>query len=66
MGGKWQNWTFLWPLEPLLVSGSIIAPFLLNRRGTGGLWLTRRSGKILLILAGIVFIVSLAVGILTK
>lgn len=66
LSGKWQNWTFLWPLEPLLVAGSIIAPFLLNRRGTGGLWLTRRSGKILLILAGIVFIVSLAVGILTK
>jgi len=66
LSGKWQNWTFLWPLEPLLVAGSIIAPFLLNRRGAGGLWLTRRSGNILLILSGIVFVVSLVVGILSK
>jgi serine/threonine protein kinase len=66
LSGKWQNWTFLWPLEPLLVAGSIIAPFLLNRRGTAGLWLTRRSGNILLILSGIVFVVSLVVGILSK
>jgi len=64
--GKWQDWTFLWPLEPLLVASSIIAPFLLNRRGTDGLWLTRRSGNLLLILSGIVFVVSLVVGILTN
>ncbi|HEX7542164.1 MAG TPA: hypothetical protein VF352_08540, partial [Anaerolineales bacterium] len=66
LSSKWQNWTFLWPLEPLLVAGSIIAPFLLNRRGTAGLWLTRRSGNILLILSGIAFVVSLVVGILSK
>jgi len=66
LSGNWQNWTFLWPLEPLLVAGSIIAPFLLNRRGAGGLWLTRRSGNILLSLSGIVFVVSLVVGILSK
>jgi serine/threonine protein kinase len=66
LSGKWQNWTFLWPLEPLLVAGSIIAPFLLNRRGLAGLWLTRRSGNILLILSGIVFVVSLVVGIFSK
>jgi hypothetical protein len=66
LSGKWHNWTFLWPLEPLLVAGSIIAPFFLNRRGAGGLWLTRRSGNILLILSGFVFIVSLVVGILSK
>jgi serine/threonine protein kinase len=66
LSGKWQNWTFLWPLEPLLVAGSIIAPFLLNRRGTGGLWLTRRSGNILLILSGIVFVASMMVGILIR
>jgi serine/threonine protein kinase len=66
LSGMWHNWTFLWPLEPLLVACCIIAPFLLNRRGTGGLWLTRRSGNILLILSGIVFVVSLGIGILTK
>jgi hypothetical protein len=65
LSGNWQNWTFLWPLEPLLVASTIITPFLLKPRGTGGLWLTRRSGIILLILSGIVFIVSLAVGILS-
>ena len=66
LSGDWQNWTFLWPLEPLLVAGSLIVPFLLKHRGAGGLWLTRRSGNILLILSVIVFIVSLAVGILSK
>jgi serine/threonine protein kinase len=66
LSGNWQNWTFLWPLEPILVAGSIIAPFLLNRRGAGGLWLTRRGGNILLILSGIVFVVSMVVGILSK
>ena len=34
LSGNWQHWTFLWPLEPLLVAGSIIAPFFLNQRGT--------------------------------
>ncbi len=66
LSGKWQNWTFLWPLEPLLIAGSIIAPFLFNRHGASGLWLTRRSGNILLVLSGIVFVVSLVVGILSK
>jgi serine/threonine protein kinase len=66
LSGMWRNWTFLWPLEPLLVAGCIIAPFLLNRRGNVGLWLTRRIGIILLILSGTVFVVSLLVGILSK
>ncbi len=66
LSGNWVNWTILWPLEPLLVAGSIIAPFLLKRRGAAGLWLTRRIGKILLILAWLVFIGSLFVGIISK
>ena len=66
LSGKWHYWAILWPLEPLLIAGSIIAPFLLKRRGAGGLWLTRRIGNILLILSGIVFIVSLVAGILSK
>jgi hypothetical protein len=65
LSGKWQNWAFLWPLEPLLVAGSIIAPFLLKHRGADGLWLTRRIGNILLILSGIVFVVAIVVGVLT-
>jgi hypothetical protein len=66
LSGNWQDWTFLWPLEPLLVAGAIIAPFLLNHRGKAGLWLTRRIGNILLILSGIVFVISLGVGIISR
>lgn len=66
LSGRWQNWTFLWPLEPLLVSISIITPFLLNHRGIAGLWLTRRIGNILLILSVVVFVLSLIIGILSK
>jgi hypothetical protein len=66
LSGQWRNWTFLWPLEPLLIAASIIAPFLLNRRGTAGLWLTRRLSNILRILSGIVFVISMLVGILSK
>jgi hypothetical protein len=66
LSGLWQHWTFLWPLEPLLIAISIIAPFLLYHRGTAGLWLTRRIGNTLIILSGIVFIVSLSIGILTR
>jgi serine/threonine protein kinase len=66
LSSRWQYWALLWPLEPLLIAGSIIAPFLLKRRGAGGLWLTRRIGNILLILSGIVFVASLVAGILSK
>jgi serine/threonine protein kinase len=66
LSGMWQHWTFLWPLEPLLIAISIIAPFVLNHRGKAGLWLTRRIGNSLIILSGIVFVVSLSIGILYR
>jgi hypothetical protein len=66
LSGRWQHWAFLWPLEPLLVAVSIIAPFLLYHRGLSGLWLTRRVGNILLILSVVVFVLSLIIGILSK
>ena len=66
LSGLWHNWTYLWPLEPLLLAGSIIAPFLLKRGGIAGLWLTRRVGNILLVLSGLVFIFSLCIGILFR
>lgn len=66
LSGAWQHWTFLWPLEPILVAVSIIAPFLINQRGTAGLWLTRRIGHTLIVLSGIGFVVSLSIGILSK
>ncbi len=66
LSGNWQHWTFLWPLEPMLVAISIIAPFLLTRRGTAGLWLTRRIGNTLIVISGIVFVFSLGIGIISK
>jgi serine/threonine protein kinase len=66
LSGNWQHWTFLWPMEPLLVALSIIAPFLLNQQGIRGLWLTRRIGESLVVLSGIVFMISLIIGIISK
>ena len=62
--GFWSHWTFLWPLEPILVGFSIIAPFLLVRRGPRGNWLTRRIGIVLIGSAGILFILSVLFGII--
>ena len=62
--GWWNLWTFLWPLEPLLVGLSIVAPFLLVRRGPRGNWLTRRIGIVLIGSAGILFILSVLIGII--
>jgi serine/threonine protein kinase len=66
LSGQWRDWTVFWPLEPLLLAGCIIAPFLLKRAGVAGLWLTRRIGNILLILSGIAFVFSLVIGILPR
>jgi serine/threonine protein kinase len=62
--GWWSHWTFLWPLEPLLVGLSIVAPFLLVRQGSRGNWLARRIGITLIGLAGIIFIYSVLFGII--
>jgi len=61
--GWWSHWTFLWPLEPLLVGLSIVAPFLLVRQGPRGNWLARRIGIVLIAFAVIIFIISVLVGI---
>jgi hypothetical protein len=66
LSGDWKAWTFLWPVEPFLIAACIIIPFLLNRSGVSGRWVTRLFGNILLILSVIVFIVSLSVGISIK
>jgi serine/threonine protein kinase len=66
LSSRWPDWTFLWPLEPLLIAVSIIAPFILNRRGAAGRWVTRRFGIILLVLSVVVFFMSLFIGILVK
>jgi serine/threonine protein kinase len=61
--GWWNLWTYFWPAEPLLVGLSIIAPFLLVRQGQRGKWLARRIGIALIVLAGIIFILSVLLGI---
>jgi serine/threonine protein kinase len=64
--GWWYQWTYLWPLEPLLVIISIVAPFLLQRQGQRGAWLARRIGMAMIALAIIVVMISLLVGIALK
>ena len=61
--GWWSHWTFLWPLEPLLVGLSIVSPFLLKRMGKRGDWMARRLGIVLIVLAGISFVLSMTVSI---
>jgi serine/threonine protein kinase len=56
--GFWRGWTFLWPVEPLLVGCSIIAPFLLVRQGAHGNWLARRIGIVFISLSVIIFVIS--------
>jgi tRNA A-37 threonylcarbamoyl transferase component Bud32 len=60
--GWWSHWTFLWPLEPLLVGLSIVAPFLLVRQGLRGNWLSRRIGLALIGLAVLLFFLSVIFG----
>jgi len=61
--GWWKHWTFLWPLEPILVGLSIVAPFLLVRLGKRGNWLARRIGIALIILAVVVSSITVLLGI---
>jgi hypothetical protein len=62
--GRWQDWSLLWPLEPLLIAISIIAPFWVMKRKDGGAATTRQLGKAVLVLAALTFVVSLAVAIM--
>ncbi len=62
--GWWNHWTFLWPLEPLLVGLSIVAPFLLERQGKRGSWLARRIGVTLIALAVLDFFCVVIAGII--
>jgi hypothetical protein len=60
--GNWSYWTYLWPLEPILVGTVLILPFILHRDRVRGLWRARRLGLFLVILSIVVFFVSLIVG----
>ena len=61
--GWWTHWTYLWPLEPLLVGASIVAPFVLVRQGKRGGWLARRTGIVLVGLAVLNFFFVVFLGI---
>jgi len=61
---RWQDWALLWPLEPLLIAISIIAPFWVMKRKDGGASTTRRLGIAILVLAALTFVISLAVAIM--
>jgi hypothetical protein len=62
--GSWQDWTFLWPMEPMMVALSIIAPFLLQRLKLRGRWLARRIGVTLIILSVMVFLLSILIAVI--
>jgi hypothetical protein len=62
--GRWEDWAIFWPLEPLIVAGSIIAPFWLTRQSDGGRAFVRWFGIGVLVVAGITLFISMAVAIL--
>ncbi|MEW6092744.1 MAG: protein kinase [Chloroflexota bacterium] len=62
--GRWEDWALLWPLEPLIVAGSIIAPFWLVKQSDGGRAFIRWFGTGVMLAAGITFFISLAVAII--
>lgn len=61
--GLWNQWTLLWPLEPIIIGVSIVSPFLVQNQGKRARWLSRRIGVLLIILSTILFIFSLVAGI---
>ena len=42
--GYWRHWAFLWPLEPLVIAGSIVLPLWLARRPAFARQLSRPLG----------------------
>jgi hypothetical protein len=62
--GWWQHWAVFWPLEPILIAVSIIAPFWFTKRREHGARLLRTLGIFLLILSALAIIFSLVVAIL--
>jgi serine/threonine protein kinase len=62
--GRWQDWALLWPLEPILVGASIIAPFWVRKMKDAGRSFTRRFGSAVLILAGLIFVLTLTLAII--
>jgi serine/threonine protein kinase len=42
--GNWTSWVCLWPVEPLILAGSIVGALWLARRDLQGRWISRRIG----------------------
>jgi hypothetical protein len=61
---RWADWTLLWPLEPLILATSIIAPFWLIKQHDRGQSFIRWFGGGMLLIAAIAFIVTVAAAIL--
>ena len=61
---QWNQWTLFWPLEPILIGVSIVAPFLLQNKGEHGRWIARRIAAIFIIISVLLFLFNLVVGIL--
>jgi tRNA A-37 threonylcarbamoyl transferase component Bud32 len=59
--GWWQHWAIFWPLEPILIAVSIIAPFWFKRRGARGTSMLRTLGIFLVIVSILAIIFSLVV-----
>jgi serine/threonine protein kinase len=62
--GRWGDWAYIWPLEPLLVAGSIISPFWIQKNKNGGRSFTMWFGIIVLAAAVVLFILSMVVAII--
>ncbi len=62
--GWWHHWAYFWPLEPLLIAISIIAPFWFTRRGEGGVRMLRALGIFLLIPAILATVISLVAAVI--
>ncbi len=50
--GRWQDWVFLWMLEPMIIGAAILIPMSLKKNTEQGVYLTR---------AGSLFLTALAV-----
>jgi serine/threonine protein kinase len=64
--GRWSDWAYFWPLEPLLVAASIVAPFLTQKLPGGGVRFVRWLAILTLISAGIVFFISLVMAVILR
>jgi hypothetical protein len=49
--GRWQDWAFLWMLEPMIIGAAILIPISLRKNTEQGAYLTRASSLFLTTLA---------------